>query len=37
MTARNKWLLAHPDSPEAQSGAVVGLAGPNIDLAETLW
>ena len=37
MTARNKWLLAHPDSPEAQSGAVVGLTGPNIDLAETLW
>jgi len=30
--ARNKWLLAHPDSPEAQKGGFVGLTGPNIDL-----
>ena len=34
MTARNKWLLAHPESQEAQSGAYVGLTGKNIDLSE---
>ena len=33
MTARNKWLLAHPDSEEAKSGAKVGLCGENIDLS----
>ncbi len=32
--ARNKWLLAHPDSGEAADGAYVGLTGKNIDLAE---
>ena len=32
MTACNKWLLAHPDSAEAKSGAKVGLLGENIDL-----
>ena len=32
--ARNKWLLAHPDSDEAKAGAQVGLAGWNTDLAE---
>ncbi len=31
MTARNKWLLAHPESNEAISGAKVGLVGKNID------
>jgi hypothetical protein len=30
--ARNKWLLAHPDSAEAKDGAVVGLKGVNIDI-----
>jgi len=30
--ARNKWLLAHPDSPEAKQGAYVGLTGVNISL-----
>lgn len=30
--ARNKWLLAHPDSTEAKQGAVVRLTGPNIDI-----
>ena len=30
--ARNKWLLAHPDSDEAAQGAYVGLKGVNIDL-----
>lgn len=34
MTARNKWLLAHPESSEAASGAHVGLVGENIDIAE---
>ena len=34
MTARNKWLLAHPDSPQAKKGAAIGLKGPNIDLEE---
>lgn len=32
LTARNKWLLAHPDSKEAKNGALVGLKGDNIDL-----
>ena len=36
MTARNKWLLAHPESDEAQNGAKVGLSGVNIDIAELL-
>lgn len=31
--ARNKWLLAHPDSSEAANGAYVGLIGKNIDLS----
>ncbi|MBE6019450.1 MAG: DUF4867 family protein [Clostridiales bacterium] len=31
--ARNKWLLAHPESGEAAAGAYVGLTGENIDLA----
>lgn len=34
MTARNKWLLAHPDSSEAKGGAKVGLTGENIDIAD---
>lgn len=29
---KNKWLLAHPDSPEAGEGAYVGLTGENIRL-----
>lgn len=32
--ARNKWLLAHPDSSEAKQGAAVRLSGPNIDIAN---
>ena len=31
--ARNKWLLAHPESSEAAQGAYVGLEGANIDIA----
>ena len=34
--ARNKWLLAHPESAEAKQGAYVGLAGENIDLANLI-
>lgn len=30
--ASNKWLLAHPASPEAAQGAYVGLVGENIKL-----
>ncbi len=33
LRARNKWLLAHPEAPEASDGAYVGLRGRNIDLA----
>jgi len=32
LLARNKWLLAHPDSSEAKSGAYIGLTGENIIL-----
>ena len=34
LTARNKWLLPHPDSSEAKGGAKVGLCGENIDIAK---
>lgn len=34
LRARNKWLLAHPESDEAGDGAWVGLTGANIDLAK---
>lgn len=34
LTARNKWLLAHPESSEAKGGAKVGLSGENIDIAD---
>ncbi|MGI6118768.1 MAG: DUF4867 family protein [Bilifractor sp.] len=36
LTACNKWLLAHPDSDEAKSGAVAALTGENIDIADLL-
>ena len=36
MTARNKWLLAHPESSEAKGGAKVGLCGVNIDIADSI-
>ena len=32
LLARNKWLLAHPDSPEAKMGLYVGLTGNNISV-----
>ena len=34
--AKNKWLLAHPDSGEAGQGAWVGLIGENIDIQNDL-
>ncbi len=34
--AKNKWLLAHPDSSEAKNGAYVGLTGENIDITLDL-
>ena len=30
--ARNKWLLAHPDSSEAKQGAYIGLKGENVSV-----
>lgn len=32
--ARNKWLLAHPESDEAKQGAYVGLTGQNTDISN---
>ena len=34
--ARNKWLLAHPESSEAAQGAIVALTGENIDIAADI-
>ena len=34
--ARNKWLLAHPESSEAKAGAAAVLTGVNIDIANDL-
>ena len=34
LTARNKWLLAHPVSNESKSGAHICLTGKNIDISE---
>lgn len=36
LTARNKWLLAHPDSNEAKGGAKIGLSGENIDITKLI-
>ena len=36
LTARNKWLLPHPDSDEARGGAKVGLSGDNIDIVNLI-
>ena len=29
----NKWLIAHPDTAEAEAGAFAGLTGENIDIS----
>ena len=34
--ARNKWLLAHPESGEAKQGAHIGLSGENVDIANSI-
>ncbi|MBP5410485.1 MAG: DUF4867 family protein [Lachnospiraceae bacterium] len=34
--ASNKWLIAHPEASEAKQGAVIGLTGVNIDIAEDI-
>ncbi len=34
--AKNKWLIAHPETGEAANGAFVGLTGENIDIATDL-
>ncbi|HIV85243.1 MAG TPA: DUF4867 family protein [Candidatus Monoglobus merdigallinarum] len=34
--ARNKWLIAHPEAPEAAQGAVVALTGENIDIKDLI-
>ena len=34
--ARNKWLIAHPETSEAAAGAHVGLVGENIDIAADI-
>lgn len=34
--ARNKWLLAHPDSAEAKQGAYTGLNGDNLDIQDLI-
>ncbi|MDO4478750.1 MAG: DUF4867 family protein [Lachnospiraceae bacterium] len=36
LAGANKWLLAHPDSPEAKAGATVAIDGPNIDIYDIL-
>lgn len=36
LRARNKWLLAHPDAPEAEDGAHVGITGENIDIYDSI-
>ncbi len=30
---RNKWMVCHPDSPQAQKGAFVGISGKNLQLS----
>ena len=34
--ARNKWLIAHPETSEAAQGAYVGLVGENIDISADI-
>lgn len=34
--ARNKWLIAHPDSAEAADGAQVGITGDNINIIDLI-
>lgn len=34
LLARNKWLLAHPDSAEAKNGAYIGITGENVTIRD---
>lgn len=34
--ARNKWLIAHKDASEVAKGAVIGICGENIDIADLI-
>lgn len=34
--ARNKWLIAHPDSAEAADGAQAGITGENVDIIDLI-
>lgn len=34
--ARNKWLIAHPDSAEAADGAQSGITGENVDIIDLI-
>ncbi len=34
--AKNKWLIAHPDTDEAKQGAVIGITGENVDISELI-
>ncbi len=34
--ARNKWMLAHPESEQAKNGAYIGLRGVNIDIEREI-
>lgn len=34
--ATNKWLLAHPDTNEAEQGAYIGLTGENLDIKDLI-
>lgn len=36
MTAKNKWLIAHPDSKPARNGAHIGLIGENINIESLI-
>lgn len=36
LRARNKWLLVHPETDAAKTGAWVGLQGVNIDIADDI-
>lgn len=36
LQARNKWLIAHKDTTEAQNGAHVGITGENIDIIDLI-
>ena len=34
LRAKNKWLIAHPQSSEAKDGAYVGITGDNVDVSD---